>query len=102
MKIVKNFHNFPPYIIQKYTSDKLTNTSLIYDGCDLILVQKILSLISKLLDNDATIIKIVMGGHHSRYPLPYPLPGFFPTTLPEPYPNSNCPTRHSLPLNMGL
>ena len=24
-----------------------------------------------------------MGGHHLRYPLPYPLPGFFATTLPE-------------------
>ena len=31
---------------------------------------------------------ILMGGHHLRYPLPYPLPGFFPTTLPEPYPKS--------------
>ena len=37
-----------------------------------------------------------MGGHHLRYPLPYPLPGFFPTTLPEPYPKSKNPTRHSL------
>ena len=29
-----------------------------------------------------------MGGHHLRYPLPYPLHGFFLTTLPEPYSKS--------------
>ena len=40
--------------------------------------------------------RILMGGHHLRYPLPYPLPGFFSTTLPEPYPKSKSPTRHSL------
>ena len=37
--------------------------------------------------------RVLMGGHHLRYPLPYPLPRFFyyPTqTLPEvkkPYPS---------------
>ena len=35
-----------------------------------------------------------MGSHHLRYPLPYPLPGFFSTTLPEPYPKSKNLTRH--------
>ena len=36
------------------------------------------------------IYKVLMGGHHLRYPLPYPLPGFLATTLPEvkkPYPS---------------
>ena len=40
--------------------------------------------------------RVLMGGHHLRYPLPYPLPGFFSTTLPEPYPKSKKPTRPSL------
>ena len=40
--------------------------------------------------------RVLMGGHHLRYPLPYPLPGFFSTTLPEPYPKSKNPTRPSL------
>ena len=40
--------------------------------------------------------KILMGGHHLRYPLPYPLPEFFSTTLPEPYLKSKNPTRPSL------
>ena len=37
-----------------------------------------------------------MGGNHLRYPLPYPVPGFFSTTLPEPYLKSKNPTRPSL------
>ena len=45
------------------------------------------------------IYKVLMGGHDLRYPLPYPLPGFFSTTLPEPYPKSKNPTRPSLPGN---
>ena len=43
-----------------------------------------------------SFVKISWIGDHLRYPLPYPLPGFFPTTLPEPYPKSKSPTRHSL------
>ena len=42
------------------------------------------------------VYKVLLGGHYLRYPLPYPLPGFFLTTLPEPYPKSKSPTRHSL------
>ena len=33
--------------------------------------------------------------------LPYPLPGFFPTTLPEPYPKSKSPTRQSLGVTLA-
>ena len=40
--------------------------------------------------------RVFMGGHHLCYLLPYPLPGFISTTLPEPYPKSKNPTRPSL------
>ena len=42
------------------------------------------------------IYKILMDSRDLRYPQPYPLPGIFPTTLPEPYPKSKSPTRQSL------
>ena len=44
------------------------------------------------------ICKILIDSRDLRYPQPYPLPGFFPTTLPEPYPKSKSPTRQSLPM----
>ena len=43
------------------------------------------------------ICKILMDSRDLRYPQPYPLPGIFPTTLPEPYPKSKSSTRQSLP-----
>ena len=48
-------------------------------------------------DNDATSIQSTHG--RSTFTLPYPLPGFFPTTLLEPYLKLKRPTRHSLLLN---
>ena len=32
------------------------------------------------------ICKVLIGGHHLLYLLPYPLPGFLTTTLLKPYP----------------
>ena len=47
-------------------------------------------------DNDATGIQSTYGRPPFTLPATLPVTRIFPTTLPDPYPKSKTPTRHSL------
>ena len=88
--------NSPFPRVPKWSCNKRFYTIIIWHSVPTspdVLVSMMIIAIAVLL-----IYKVLMGGHDLRYPLPYPLPGFFSTTLPEPYPKSKNPTRPSLKL----
>ena len=97
-----NFQNFPhpsdmKTFVTKWSMEfpqQLNTTIIIWRSAPTspdILVLVMMMAITILL-----ICKILMDSRDLRYPQPYPLPGIFPTTLPEPYPKSKSPTRQSL------
>ena len=84
-------------VVTKWNSRSNSIQQLLYDGqrstptSPDILVLVMMTAITLLLR-----CKILMDSSDLRYPQPYPLPGIFPTTLPEPYSKSKSPTRQSL------